>query len=172
LRGLHLNLNILVCAVYNPSNVKGFSIFGSESESLIFKYSDVLILGDFNNDVLKIHKIFGGPEPLQPKSDTCCNKVREKSAQDLVFCSAFLRVFIGKFSKNVLVYGPRLSNSTKPRLCNNKRLRLCNNKKSRHCYNKRLRLCNNKTLRLCNNKKPRLCINRKPRHWTYKIPEL
>jgi hypothetical protein len=62
--GLHLlhtdNLSIelrlpypfLVCAIYNHPNINVFSIFGSELEPLISKYSDLLILGDFNHDVL------------------------------------------------------------------------------------------------------------------------
>jgi hypothetical protein len=44
---------ILVCAIYNSPNIKSITIFGSELEPLIFKYSDVLILGDLSHDVLK-----------------------------------------------------------------------------------------------------------------------
>jgi hypothetical protein len=44
---------ILVCAIYNSPNINGFSILGSKLEPLISKYSDVLILSDFDHDVLK-----------------------------------------------------------------------------------------------------------------------
>jgi Reverse transcriptase (RNA-dependent DNA polymerase) len=50
---LRLPYPILVCVIYNPPNINGFSVFGPELEPLISKYSDVLILGDFNHDVLR-----------------------------------------------------------------------------------------------------------------------
>jgi Reverse transcriptase (RNA-dependent DNA polymerase) len=50
---LRLPYPILVCAIYNPPNINGFSIFGTELEPLVSKYTDVLVLGDFNHDVRK-----------------------------------------------------------------------------------------------------------------------
>jgi hypothetical protein len=50
---LRLPYPVLVCAIYNPPNINGFSIFGTELEPLVSKYSDVLVLGDFNHDVVK-----------------------------------------------------------------------------------------------------------------------
>jgi hypothetical protein len=50
---LRLPYPLLVCVVYNPPNVNGFSIYGTELELLISKYSDILLLGDFNHDILK-----------------------------------------------------------------------------------------------------------------------
>jgi Reverse transcriptase (RNA-dependent DNA polymerase) len=50
---LRLPYPILVCTVYNPPNINGFSIYGTELEPLVSKYSDILVLGDFNHDVLK-----------------------------------------------------------------------------------------------------------------------
>jgi hypothetical protein len=44
---------ILICAIYSPLNINGFSIFGPKPNPLFSKYTDVLILGDFNHDVLK-----------------------------------------------------------------------------------------------------------------------
>jgi Reverse transcriptase (RNA-dependent DNA polymerase) len=50
---LRLPYPLLVCVVYNPPNIDGFSIYGTELEPLVSKYSDVLVLGDFNHDVLR-----------------------------------------------------------------------------------------------------------------------
>jgi hypothetical protein len=50
---LRLPYPLLVCVVYNPPLINGFSIYGSELEPLISKYSDVLVLGDFNHDGLE-----------------------------------------------------------------------------------------------------------------------
>jgi hypothetical protein len=50
---LRLPYPLLVCVIYNPPNIDGFSIYGTELEPLISKYSDILVLGDFNHDILK-----------------------------------------------------------------------------------------------------------------------
>jgi Reverse transcriptase (RNA-dependent DNA polymerase) len=50
---LRLPYPLLVCVIYNPPNINGFSVYGTELEPLISQYSDVLVLGDFNHDVLK-----------------------------------------------------------------------------------------------------------------------
>jgi hypothetical protein len=50
---LRLPYPLLVCVIYNPPNINGFSVYGPELESLISKYSDILILGDFNHDILR-----------------------------------------------------------------------------------------------------------------------
>jgi hypothetical protein len=47
---LRIPYPVLVCAIYNPPNINGFSIFGTELEPLVSKYSDVLVLGDFNHE--------------------------------------------------------------------------------------------------------------------------
>jgi hypothetical protein len=59
---LKLPYPILVCTIY-PPNINGFSIFGPEFESLVSKYSDVLVLGDFS---------LGGSEKLKSKSSFSC----------------------------------------------------------------------------------------------------
>jgi hypothetical protein len=50
---LRLPYPLLICAIYNPPNVNGFSFYGSELEPLVSKYSDILVLGDFNHDILR-----------------------------------------------------------------------------------------------------------------------
>jgi hypothetical protein len=50
---LRLPYPVLVCTFYNPPNINGFSIFGTELEPIVSKYSDVLVLGNFNHDVLR-----------------------------------------------------------------------------------------------------------------------
>jgi hypothetical protein len=50
---LRLPYPLLVCVIYNPPNINGFSIYGTELEPLVSQYSDILVLGDFNHDILK-----------------------------------------------------------------------------------------------------------------------
>jgi hypothetical protein len=50
---LRLPYPLLICTIYNPPSVNGFSFYGNELEPLVAKYSDILVLGDFNHDVLK-----------------------------------------------------------------------------------------------------------------------
>jgi hypothetical protein len=50
---LRLPYPVLVCAIYNPPNINGSSIFGTELDPLVSKYCDVLVLGDFNHDVTR-----------------------------------------------------------------------------------------------------------------------
>jgi Reverse transcriptase (RNA-dependent DNA polymerase) len=50
---LRLPYPLLVCVIYNPPNINGFSVYGTELEPLVSKYSDILVLGDFNHDILK-----------------------------------------------------------------------------------------------------------------------
>jgi Reverse transcriptase (RNA-dependent DNA polymerase) len=50
---LRLPYPLLVCVVYNPPNINGFSIYGTELEHLISQYTDILLLGDFNHDVMR-----------------------------------------------------------------------------------------------------------------------
>jgi hypothetical protein len=50
---LRLPYPLLVCVIYNPPNINGFSIYGTELEPLISQYNDILVLGDFNHDVSK-----------------------------------------------------------------------------------------------------------------------
>jgi len=50
---LRLPFPLLVGVVYNPPTINGFDSFGNLLEDLIPKYTDVLILGDFNHDILK-----------------------------------------------------------------------------------------------------------------------
>ena len=50
---LRLPFPVLICVIYNPPDVDGFSIYGPLLEPLISKYPDILVLGDFNHDVLK-----------------------------------------------------------------------------------------------------------------------
>jgi hypothetical protein len=42
-----------VCVIYNPPHINGFSIYDPELEPLISQYSNIIVLGDFNHDVLK-----------------------------------------------------------------------------------------------------------------------
>jgi Reverse transcriptase (RNA-dependent DNA polymerase) len=53
---LRMPFPILVGVVYNPPTINGFDNFGTLLEDLIPKYSDVLLLGDFNHDILKTEK--------------------------------------------------------------------------------------------------------------------
>jgi hypothetical protein len=50
---LRLPFPLLVCVIYNPPNIDGFSTYGPVLEPLVSKYTDVLVLGDFNHDLLK-----------------------------------------------------------------------------------------------------------------------
>lgn len=50
---LRLPTPMLVGVVYNPPNINGFSFYGTELEPLVSKYTDILVLGDFNHDILK-----------------------------------------------------------------------------------------------------------------------
>jgi hypothetical protein len=50
---LRLPYPLLVCVVYNPPNINGFPVYGTELEPILSKYSDILVLGDFNHDVLR-----------------------------------------------------------------------------------------------------------------------
>jgi hypothetical protein len=41
---------LLVCVIYNPPNINGFLVFATEEAP---KYSDTLVIGNFNHDILK-----------------------------------------------------------------------------------------------------------------------
>jgi retron-type reverse transcriptase len=50
---LRIPFPLLICVIYNPPNINGFSFYGTVLEPLVSKYPDILVLGDFNHDVIK-----------------------------------------------------------------------------------------------------------------------